>query len=54
MLIPTPPVDNQADFDVQHDMAKEGMLAAVRLRRWLIDNQETLRRWQELVQGSAT
>jgi hypothetical protein len=52
MSIPTPPVDNQADFDAQHDKIKEGMLVAVRLRRWLVNNQDTLQRWQMLVKKS--
>lgn len=54
MSIPTPPVDNQADFDAQQDKTKEGIQVAVRLRRWLINNQDTLHRWRRLVKESET
>ncbi|WP_162631094.1 MULTISPECIES: PD-(D/E)XK nuclease family protein [Meridianimarinicoccus] len=52
MSIPSPPVDNQASFHSQQDKIKEGILVAIRLRRWLIDNQTTLRRWRKLAQES--
>lgn len=53
MLIASPPVDNQGSFDTQREEIETGIQTAKALRRWLIENEATLRRWQTLVQVHA-
>lgn len=50
LSVPTEPVDNQADFDSQTEALEDGMAVATELRRWLIQNQETLFEWKRLVE----
>lgn len=49
MSIATSPVDNQGSFDAQRPAIEAGIVTAEVLRRWLIENQATLRHWQSLV-----
>ena len=49
MAIATAPVDNQGDFDEQVDVLSEGIRKAEWLKKWLLENQATLRRWKTLV-----
>jgi hypothetical protein len=49
VAIPTPPVDNQGDFQTQTDAIVEGMGRAVELRNWLLRNAEEVRAWSSLV-----
>ena len=49
MSIPTEPVDNQGDFDVQKELLIAGINRAGELRRWLLANQAVLARWKQAV-----
>ncbi|ANT61909.1 hypothetical protein AYJ57_15745 [Salipiger sp. CCB-MM3] len=53
MSIATSPVDNQGSFDEQRTEIEAGMVTADALRRWLTENQATLRRWQTLAEEAA-
>jgi len=52
LAIPTEPVDNQADFWTQLDALSAGILAAAKLRDWMLSNQDALVRWHKLVQAA--
>lgn len=49
MSVPTIPIDNQADFSAQSAELREGMLEAVKLRRWLLGNKAILRKWKAAI-----
>ncbi|MBB3982840.1 hypothetical protein GGR44_002520 [Sphingobium fontiphilum] len=50
MSCPTPAADNQTDFAEQTAVILAGMTAADTLRRWLLDNQNILRKWKAAVE----
>lgn len=46
MSLATPPVDNQGNFERQKQKLADGIMAAVRLRKWLLANQPLLHSWR--------
>jgi hypothetical protein len=53
LSLPTPPVNNQGDFDAQIDRIRQGILQAARLRDWLADNRPLLAEWSRLANRGA-
>jgi hypothetical protein len=51
MSLPTPPVDNQGNFDSQFVAVRQGIAQAIALRAWLADNQALLRTWSRTISG---
>lgn len=54
MSVATNAIDNQADFEKQSSLIESGIREASKLRKWLLDNQETLWKWQRKVREVAS
>lgn len=48
--IPSEPVDNQSSFEAQRTKLESGIRRAQDLRRWLLENQETLHAWKQRIE----
>lgn len=54
MSVTTDAIDNQADFDEQGSLIESGIREAAKLRKWLLDNQAILYKWQRKVREAAS